>query len=150
MDYVEDKHIGVYGLSIKDDKILLIKKKTGPYDGKLDLPGGGMKFRERPEDALVREFKEEVGVTVTDYKLFDVDSVNPDWVWDGKNVKGFHIGVFYIINDFDGDIKSIIEVDDVNDDSLGAEYYEISNLTKNDLSLITILELEKLGYKIND
>ena len=55
MDYVEDKHIGIYGLSIKDDKILLIKKKTGPYDGKLDLPGGTIEFCERPSEALKRE-----------------------------------------------------------------------------------------------
>lgn len=35
----EHKHLGCYGLVVKDGKILLIKKKTGPYDGLLDLPG---------------------------------------------------------------------------------------------------------------
>ena len=34
------KQLGAYALILKDDKILLIKKKTGPYYGKLDLPGG--------------------------------------------------------------------------------------------------------------
>ena len=33
----EHKHYGSYALIIKDDKIVLIKKKTGPYDGKLDF-----------------------------------------------------------------------------------------------------------------
>ncbi len=33
-------HIGVYGLITENDQILLIKKVGGPYDGKLDLPGG--------------------------------------------------------------------------------------------------------------
>ena len=34
------KHLGAYGLIIKDEKIVLIKKVGGPYNGKLDLPGG--------------------------------------------------------------------------------------------------------------
>lgn len=38
------KHLGVYGLIIKNDNILLIKKYGGPYDGKLDLPGGAIEF----------------------------------------------------------------------------------------------------------
>ena len=36
----EYKQYGVYGLIIKDGKILLIKKFGGPHDKKLDLPGG--------------------------------------------------------------------------------------------------------------
>ena len=65
------KHIGVYGLLLKDNKILLIKKCGGPYDGKLDLPGGTIEFNEDIEEALIREFKEEVGIDILDlqYKL---------------------------------------------------------------------------------
>ena len=51
----EFKQLGAYGLVIQDDKILLIKKLGGPYDGKLDLPGGTIEFCERPEEALKRE-----------------------------------------------------------------------------------------------
>ena len=60
----EHKHFGAYALIIKDDKVVLIKKKTGPYDGKLDLPGGTIEFSERPEDTLIRELEEEIGVKV--------------------------------------------------------------------------------------
>ena len=61
----EYKQLGAYGLVINDNKILLIKKSGGPYDGKLDLPGGTIEFCERPEDALKREFKEEIGADIT-------------------------------------------------------------------------------------
>ena len=54
----EYKQLGAYGLIIKDNQILLIKKFGGPYDGKLDLPGGTIEFCERPEDALKRELLE--------------------------------------------------------------------------------------------
>ena len=66
------KHIGVYGLLVKDNKILLIKKCGGPYDGKLDLPGGSIEFNESIEEALIREFKEEVGIDILDYSNYDM------------------------------------------------------------------------------
>ena len=49
------KHIGSYGLILENNKILLIKKHGGPYDGKLDLPGGTIEYGEKPEETLVRE-----------------------------------------------------------------------------------------------
>lgn len=145
----EFKQLGAYGLIIKDDKILLIKKFGGPYDGKLDLPGGTIEFCERPEEALKRELMEEVGIEVVDYKLFDADSVSFEWQFkEDILVKVHHTGIFYKILNYKNEIKKELEVDEVNDDSLGADFYEIDKLSKDELSSIAILELEKLGYKL--
>ena len=146
----EYKQLGAYGLIIKDDKILLIKKNGGPYDGKLDLPGGTIEFCERPEDALKRELIEEVGIKVKGYKLFDADSVSFEWQFkEDVLVKVHHTGIFYQVFNYDNEIKQNVKIDEVNDDSLGAEFYAIKDLTKDSLSAIAILELEKLGYEIN-
>ena len=143
------KHLGAYGLIIKDNMVLLIKKFGGPYNGKLDLPGGTIEFGEKPEDALKRELMEEVGIKVIDYQLFDADSVFFDWrVKEDVLVKVHHIGIFFKVLNYNNEIKKEVEVNDVNDDSLGADFFDISKLSKNELSAIAILELEKLGYKL--
>ena len=49
----------VYGLLIKDDKILLSRQ----WDG-YDFPGGGIEINETIEYALKREFIEETGIKV--------------------------------------------------------------------------------------
>ena len=145
----EYKQLGAYALIINDNKVLLIKKKTGPYDGKLDLPGGTIEFGERPSDALKRELKEEVGIDIKDYELFAADSVNFKWQYkEDILVNVHHVGIFYKIKEYEGDIKKEIEVDEVNDDSLGADFYEISKLSKDSLSSTAIMELEKLGYNL--
>lgn len=145
----EMKHLGAYGLIIKDNMVLLIKKFGGPYNGKLDLPGGTIEFGEKPEDALKRELMEEVGIEVVDYQLFDADSVFFDWqVKEDVLVKVHHIGIFFKVLSYTNEIKKEVEVNDVNDDSLGADFFDISKLSKNELSAIVILELEKLGYKL--
>ena len=142
------KQLGAYGLLISDDKILLIKKHGGPYDGKLDLPGGTIEFGETPADTLKRELQEEVGILVKEYELFDANSASFNWQYEDSIINVHHIGIFYNILKYDGKIKSKVEITDQNDDSLGANFYQISNLKKNQLSEIAIMELEKLDYII--
>lgn len=146
----EFKQLGAYALIIKDEQILLIKKCGGPYDGKLDLPGGTIEFCEKPEEALVRELNEEVGIEIKDYELFDANSVAFEWQFkEDVVVKVHHTGIFYRVLEYANEIRHEVEVDEVNDDSLGADFYAIKDLKKEELSEIAILELEKLGYKLN-
>ena len=143
----EYKQLGAYGIVIKNNKILLIKKHGGPYDGKLDLPGGTIEFNEKPSHALIREFKEEVGIDITKYKLFDADSVSFNWLFKDNTINVFHTGIFYEVLEYKGEINKKIIIDNQNDDSLGAEFYTIKDIKKSQLSMIAIMELEKLGYE---
>lgn len=145
----EFKHLGVYGLIIEDGKVVLVRKNGGPYDGKYDFPGGSIEFGETPQQALKRELLEEIGIELKKCELIDADSVKFDWKYNGEQLKWHHIGIFYNILDYDGNIKRNVEIDDRNNDSLGAEFYTINDLKRDELSEIVILELEKIGYTFN-
>lgn len=57
--------VRVMGLLIKDEKILMINHSDLNPENELWLPpGGGVKFGETTEKALVREFEEEVSMKV--------------------------------------------------------------------------------------
>lgn len=142
------KHIGSYGLILYNDRIVLIKKVGGPYNGKLDLPGGTIEWGEKPTITLVRELEEEVGIKAIDYELFDGNSITFEWVHKGEIEQGHHLGFFYKIKSYENEIKSNISISDANDDSLGAKFYNINTLKKSELSDIANLEIEKLGYKL--
>lgn len=145
MDTIVKTHVGAYGVIIKDNKIILVKKARGGYKGKLDLPGGGIEHTELPEEALKREIMEEAGINITNYKLLDVVATNIKWemepnLWEDLH----HIGILYIVDTNELFLKN--EADGL--DSNGANWYNITELNKKELSPFTILALEKLGYNI--
>ena len=54
-------HRGIYGILVRDNQLLLVRKSRGPYSGLLDLPGGKPEPGESDSEALIREWKEETG-----------------------------------------------------------------------------------------
>ena len=87
-------HLGSYGLILKGNKIVLIKKANGPYEGKLDLPGVTIEFNETPEQTLIRKIKEEVGINIKRYSLFDGNSTVVTWIHNNMTEQIHHIGFF--------------------------------------------------------
>lgn len=58
-----DYSIGVGGLVIKDHKVLLVKRAQNPGKGYWTNPGGYIEQLESIEETVVREVKEETGIT---------------------------------------------------------------------------------------
>lgn len=58
-----------YGIVIKDGSILVLRQRSG-----YDLPGGGIDLGEMPEEAVIREVKEESGIEVANPKLQGIAS----------------------------------------------------------------------------
>lgn len=69
----------VTGVVIKDNKVLLARHTYGGGKGMLIIPGGYVNFGETPQDALVREFKEETGIEVKPINIIGIRFNMHDW-----------------------------------------------------------------------
>jgi 8-oxo-dGTP diphosphatase len=49
-----------YAIIVRDDKILLVNEHNGYH-----MPGGGLNLGETPEEAVIRETKEETGLDIS-------------------------------------------------------------------------------------
>jgi mutator protein MutT len=56
--------VGVGGVVIDSDRVLLVKRAHAPLAGEWSLPGGGVELGERLQAAVAREVREETGVDV--------------------------------------------------------------------------------------
>lgn len=126
-------HLGVYGILINDGKVLLIKKSRGPYKGMYDLPGGGIEFGEKIEEALRREFLEEAGIALDNISFVSNNECFSDYTNDQNEPrKMHHVGLYYKVSATFESIKS----DPDGQDSLGAEFISLSDLDKITISPI--------------
>lgn len=69
--------VSAYGLLLQNDKLLLcrLSQRVMKSAGHWTLPGGGLDFGETPEDAMVREFREETGLIVKPGALVGIDTL---------------------------------------------------------------------------
>ena len=147
-------YIGVYGICIKDNKLLCIKKVRGPYKNRFDLPGGSQKESEGLTETLVREFQEETGCQIKGYgncRAYDV-------FVEESNRTVHHIMVFYNV-DINLEQQDMIseKLEDELNDSSGIYWIDLEELDiKNSSPLILKLKqelgndkgaLEKVVYK---
>ena len=118
-------HLGVYGILINNGRILLIKKSRGPYKGMYDLPGGGIEFGEKVEEALRRELMEEVGIGLGGSKFVGYNEHFSEYDNEqGEPRRMHHVGLYFLIS---AEFESI-KKDSDGHDSLGAEFVEIKDL----------------------
>lgn len=138
MEVKENKHVGIYGICKKREKILVIKKRRGPYKGLYDLPGGGIEFGENLEEALKREFMEEVNANIQNKGIignFDYSSL---WDDDGVLTKTHHIGLYYEVSLLSSSIKE----DGDGHDSEGALWLHTSEIEQSKISPIAYKALK--------
>ena len=140
----QTRHIGVYGLVIEDEKILLVKKCRGAYTGQYDLPGGSIEHGEKPIETLKRELQEETNTKVKNATLLDANSVIVEWLHHDTPEQLHHIGIIYEVILTDTKVKE----DADGHDSLGAVWCNIKDLSKKDISPLTLEALLLKGYSI--
>ena len=80
----------VAGVVIRDNKVLLARHTYGNGKGMLIIPGGYVNFGESPQDALIREFKEETNITIEPKNVIGIRFNIRDWyvVFNADYVSG--------------------------------------------------------------
>lgn len=97
---------------VRDDQVLLSVRGVEPFKGMLDSPGGFVEESESLEDALVREIKEELGITPDNYgDLKFLCSCTTQYPYD--NEERTVLGTFFWAN-LNSDAQPVA-ADDVSD-----------------------------------
>ncbi|SCY48313.1 8-oxo-dGTP diphosphatase [Lachnospiraceae bacterium XPB1003] len=135
------KTVNVVAAVICDDlnrksKVFATQRGYGEYKDGWEFPGGKIEENESPEEALIREIREELGVTIAVHDLIDIiDHDYPD----------FHLHMFcYWATVSDGQLM-LLEHEDAR--WLDADSLETVGWLPADRGLLTRIstELEKKG-----
>lgn len=118
-----------------ENRLVLVKRKNPPYQGKFALPGGFVEIGENTEKAAVREAFEETGLYIEIIKLIGVYS-DPD-----RDPRGHTVSVSYLAKGFgelksgsDADSAELFELDSVPE--LAFDHNKIINDAKSDINAI--------------
>lgn len=95
----EITRVGVYGVVMNQERMLLVRQKKGPFSGKFDFPGGGIEFGESPEQALRRELLEEVSMEFDSLQLIDnlTATIHVPPTSSNESYLFFQVGLIYKI-----------------------------------------------------
>lgn len=94
--------VGVQAIVIKDNEVLLGKRKNAFQEGSWGLPGGHLELDETILQAAARELLEETGILAKQMHVFCVT--------DPKAESNYHMQVGVIVDGYEG-IPSIMEPD---------------------------------------
>jgi 8-oxo-dGTP diphosphatase len=82
-EYPERPLVGVGGVAIAENRVLLIRRGGPPLEGEWSIPGGMLELGESLRDGVRRELQEETGLEVRVHDLIEAfERIMPDA--DGK------------------------------------------------------------------
>lgn len=110
-EFPEHPIVGVGGVIIDADLVLLVRRGTKPLKGEWSIPGGCVEMGERLSDAVVREIKEETGL---DVQPLEVLAVADRIVWSRRprRVRYHYVLVDYLCRRTGGTLAPATDVID--------------------------------------
>ncbi len=136
--------VGVGILLIRNESLLLIKRKFNPDKGYWSIPGGHVELGEKVKDAAEREGFEETGLKVRVTKLAGIiDKIMRD---KEGNIEYHYVLINYFVEQVEGELD---QPPVAMDDALEARFVPFNELKKYKLteSLIELLKQLKIGFE---
>lgn len=110
-EYPETPLVGVGTVTIKNGRILLVKRAFDPGAGKWSIPGGLVEVGEKLSEAAARETEEETGIKVDILELINVfDMIDQD---GDKKVKYHYVLVDFLSKPTGGKERASDEVSEI-------------------------------------
>ena len=137
-------HVGVGVLLVRDDHLLLIKRKYDPDAGYWSIPGGHLDLGEKVQLAAEREAYEETGFKVKVTKLAGIiDKIMYD---NQMKIEYHYVLLNFFVEQIEGDNNQLPIADD---DALEAKFVPFVELKDYQLtvSLIKLLKQLKIGFE---
>lgn len=104
--YYEQLKVGAGAIVVKDGRLLLVQRGQWPFEYSWGLPAGYLEYDESPEEAVIREVREETGLTIGIDGLFGVYFYRDD-------PRGNGVMIVYLASLLDGKLKAGTEEADV-------------------------------------
>ncbi|MGB9705536.1 MAG: NUDIX hydrolase [Pyrobaculum sp.] len=130
--------VAVAAVAVKNGEVVLVKRKYPPNPGKWSLPGGRVELGERLEEAVLRELREETGLTGRVVKFLQpVEYIERE----GPRVNYHFIILVYLV-EVEGDASPT-----ASDDAEDVAVVPVGKALEMDLTKTTREVLEKLLSK---
>ena len=136
-------HVGVGVLLVRDNHLLIVKRKYNPDAGYWSIPGGHLDLGEEMEVAAEREAFEETGFKVRVSKLAGI--INKIMYDNSGKIEYHYVLINYFVEQIEGDRNQSPKA---ADDALDARFVPFNQLKTYKLteSLIELLKRLKIGY----
>ena len=109
-EYPEAPLVGVGAVVVDQGRVLLVRRGREPLKGQWSLPGGMLELGESLEAGVIREIREETGLTVEPLQLVELlDRIHRD----GERIRFHYIIADYLCRVVRGELKAASDADSV-------------------------------------
>ena len=109
-EFPETPLVGVGAVIVDEGRVLLVRRGTEPLLGHWSLPGGMLEVGEPLNDGVIREVREETGLTVEPVELIELlDRIHRE----GERVRYHYVIADYLCRVVSGTLKAASDADAV-------------------------------------